>query len=486
MQDLSFFSGTEAWVGDFLKLLPQERSILRNYTWNAAHITHANAGFHVGVGLILLSQIAPTKGIRLSSRSKPSSNIFVLNLAPTGQAKTESIHIGETVGKEAGLITLTTNPPGSREGLIDSLDDQHPDLNGRPKQALLYPEFADFLSITTAGGRGRSAGHAATMRASFMAIFDGGSATRVLAAARNRETGEVHETKRGTETPVVSMIGAANYRVLTQHTTEDDWHSGFVGRYLMIDGEMERYYPQVQPWPDSMQNVIDVIRWRLMLEQNRYINNNPLFPLPSEDREYGAYYPDARARMDRWATDMHLSGRSESNGLVAAALPRLQPLCARIATLLCFDFGEASGLDTGGVPLPGWRIGLREVEAAIYLTERHLQSYRYAASHVVLNEEERPIRDVETALRRADAGGRMLTEGQISADTARTMRTVGDALVTLMSRGVVRKVQPAEGTPGIRYQIVDGFTDKVVALYPTVQPAIPAVASATAAPRLIF
>ncbi len=64
MQDLSFLKGSEAWVGEFLKMLPADRSILYNYVANAAQATHANAGLHVGMGLILLTQIGPRYGLR--------------------------------------------------------------------------------------------------------------------------------------------------------------------------------------------------------------------------------------------------------------------------------------------------------------------------------------------------------------------------------------------------------------------------------------
>lgn len=461
MQDLTFFRGHEAWVGEFLSMLPADRSFLRNYVENVAQVTHANAGYHVGMGLILLSQLAPLKGIRATPTSKPKSNLFVLVLGPTGEAKTACITLGEQIGKMGGLQTLVSNVPGSREGLQDSLDDQDPALNGNPRQALLYPEFADFLSITKAGGHGRSAGHAATMRAAFMGIFDGGSAIRVLAGSRDRTSGQVNETKRGTENPVVSMIGAANYHVLTQHTDEDDWHSGFMGRYLMIDGEMERFHPQMRPWPASMERVVEVITNRLQWEKNRITSPNPFFPPPAQGLPYGMYHDDASDLMDSWATRIHMEGRGERDGLVAAARPRLQPLCDRIAALLCFDFGEAAGHGSGGIPPPGWRISKREVEAAIYLTERHLAAYRVAATHVVLNYEERPIRAVEVALRKADATGESLTEGQISLSARLNDRSVSDALRTLMSRGVVRKTQPVEGTTALRYQIVDGFSDKV-------------------------
>lgn len=463
MQDLTFFKGREAWVGDFLNMLPQRQSILRNYVWNAAQITDANAGHHVGMGLILLSQVAPRFGL-WANDGQTFSNLYTLILASTGSRKSASISLGLKVGRAAGIQTLVDEVPGSREGFIDSLDDNTPGLNGRPRQALVYSEFADFLNITATAAKGRQGGHAASLRGAIMNAYDGVSMERVLSAHREQGSASVVQDPRGTKHPVVSLIGAANYHVLSAATMQSDWLNGFMGRFLFIDGEMQRFYFRPQPWPDTMQDVIAALSTRLTWERDRVMQQTPVFPPPCNALPYTDLADDAYAALESWSHGMHLQTQKESSILVAAAMPRLLPLCYRVALLLSFDYGECSGQ----MPMPGWRIGMDTLRPAMFLVERHLEAYRTAAAHVVLNDEERPIRDVELVLRHADAGGEALTEGEISKSVSRNDRSVSDALRTLISRGVVQKTQ-REGSTAVRYQIVGGFNDKVRYL-PGVQP----------------
>lgn len=462
MQDLTFFQGKEAWVGEFLRMLPQDRSILRNYVWGVSHATDANAAHHIGMGLILLTQVAPRFGI-FGADGRTPSNLFVLSLAPTGARKTECIKIGHKVGVEAGIMSLVSNTPGSREGFCDTLDDEV--AGGMPQQALLYSEFSDFLGITASAGKNKLGGHAATLRDALMKAYDGESMVRTLASRHNHDSNSREITEVGTNKPMVSLIGAANYYVLSGHMTKTDWLNGFMGRFLMFDGEPARYY--FRPKSIEVPAVINALQTRLLWERNRCITSNPIYPPCALDAPYTDLYPDAFEMLYNWSHSMHQKLQQESNQLVAAAMSRLDALCMRLALLLSFDYGEAGGWCEGAQvyqPVrPGWRLTVDEIRPAIFIMERHLEAYRYASKHVVLNGEEEPIRDVELSLRHADAANLTLTEGDISRDTSRNDRTVSDALRTLMGRGVVRKTQK-ESSNQIRYQIIGGISERLLYL----------------------
>ena len=453
MPDLSFFDGSEAWVGEFLKMLPPDRSILYNYVWNAAQSTDANAGFHIGAGLILLTQIGPRYGVFAADGRTPS-NLFILCLAPTGMRKTAALKMGVDVSRAAEIYTVLDTTPGSREGFLNTTDEA---LGGMPQQALVYSEFSDFLGITGGGGKGKNTGHAASLRDVLMKAYDCDSLARTLAGGRDRATGERNEaTVIGTDKPMVSLIGAANYYVLSAHMTQTDWLNGFMGRFLIFDGEPARHLFRQGPlMTDGMQRVVDVLRWRNQQKRERDTTIIGPFPKCCMDAPYTDLDPMAYDRLYAWSIKMRQRLQQESNPLVAAAMSRLDALCMRIALLLSLDYGEVAAWRAG------WRLTLEEIEPAIFLTERHLEAYRYAAKHVVLNEEEKPIRDIEIALRHADAANRTLTEGEISADTSRNDRTVSDALRTLMSRNVVRKVTK-ESSNAVRYQIVGGIAERLL------------------------
>lgn len=453
MQDLSMFRGNEVWVGDFLRLLPEE-SILRRYVLAASKITDANAGLHIPAGLVLLSQIGPSKGLRLQDGTL--NNLYAVLMASAGARKTECLKIARKVAERAGLTSMSDPPPGSREGFIDSLDVNH---GGSEKRAVLYEEFKDFLVTTQTGGRGRMAGHAQSIRASLMTAYDGSPMERQLAARRNADTGSTDREVRGARYPVVSLLGAANYHVLSQHTGVEDWRDGFMGRFFLMDGEMERFHPRIQPWPYEMDGVIATLRERheveCQREQQMSLVNGGLFP----DATREGIDPNIMAGYDDWATTSFFT--RPDNDLVAVAMKRLQPLSMRVALLLSWDYGLARAASLQNQS--GWFLTDRELSPATWLVERHLDAYKTAVANVVLHDEERPIRDVEIELRTADNNRQGLTIGEISQRTSRTERTVRDALITLMCRGTVRERQ-RDDTATKEFILAEGLVSKIASV----------------------
>lgn len=452
MPNLSAFEGSEAWVGEFLRMLPDD-SILKHYIYYASQVTDANAGHHVPMGLILLAQAGPDAGVMLADHSTVS-NIYALVTATSGARKTECLKIGRRVATQAGLHSALGTLPGSREGFIDSLD---VNLGGSAKQALIYNEFADFLGITATQGRGRMGGHAVTLRGTIMDAYDGQPVVRQLAGRRDRDSGEMSREVRGAERPRVSLIGAANYRVLSKHTTSDDWLDGFMGRFFVTDGEMQRFYFRQRPWPVAMNAVVTELQRRRQQETERclrtMLTNGGKFPEPASDD----LTPDAEARLAQWALDCRIKAKT-AHLLVSAAMQRLTPLALRIALLLSWDYGQVRTAASSDAE--GWRLTLNEVEPAIFLAERHLAAYEYAVSNIVLNEEERPIREVEQVIRGADNNLCGLTMGEISAATSRSERTVKDALSTLLTRRTITK-RTRRDTPIEEFVIRDGIALKV-------------------------
>lgn len=466
--DLSFFQGKEKWVGDFLSALPWY-SWLRLYVYTAAHVTDANAVHHVLGGLILLTQTMPECAITLSD-GRTHSNIYGLCTASSGARKTECVKVAEIVAKKAVLPTVVTTAPGSREGFIDSLDARY---GGHPRQALVYEEFAEFLGISASATGGRFAGHAQSMRAAIMNVYDGGNGQRRLAGRRDTKTGRVNEEVRGAAEPRVSLLGTANYRILTENCTADDWLDGFMGRFLLLEGELERWYLKAPPLHPFLGSLASELRFRADLARQQFASDSNIFGKSFPEPGYNDLDEAAYALFARWATAMHMRERDE-NMIVAAAMTRIASLALRVAMILSWDFGEAGGLhgDFGERHTePGWRITSAEMYPAILVADRHLESYRYAVSNVVLTPEEAPIRAVEQALRQADNYNRALTIGEISLATSRTKKTVEAALDTLIERGVVGyPPRKREGTTKSEYVIKDGVVEKVRHLPPQAPP----------------
>jgi hypothetical protein len=457
------FEGSEAWVGELLRMLP-DASILKHYVFYAAQVTDANAGHHVPMGLVLLSQAGPDLGIVLADHST-FNNLYALVTASSGARKTECLKIGRKVANMAGLHTALVPTPGSREGFIDALD---VNMGGHAKQALIYNEFADFLGITAAQGRGRMAGHATTLRSAIMDAYDGQPVVRQLAGRRERDSSETTREVRGTQTPRVSLIGASNYRVLSKHTTADDWLDGFMGRFFLTHGEMHRFYFRPRGWPVEMQAVASELQRRRAQEAERslrrMLSDGGKFPTPAGDDTT----PDAEARLESWAYEMRKRA-TNAHPLVAAAMQRLTPLTLRIALMLSWDYGQAK--TAAEHDADGWRLTLNEIEPAIFLAERHLDAYEYAVANVVLNEEERPVRDIEQAVRHADNNGAGLTFGEVSEKTSRVERTVKEALSTLMHRRTITKRQRRD-TAHEEFIITNGIAHRVVMMRQREEPSV--------------
>jgi hypothetical protein len=433
-------------------MLPEDTSLLRHYVYHASKVTDANAGHHVAAGLVLLTQTTPTRGVFLADHST-FNNVYALVTASSGARKSETLKMAVKVARRAGMETLVTSAPGSREGFIDSLD---PNIGGSPRQGLVYSEFADFLGITAMAGKGKMGGHAVTLRGAVMDAYDGIDCTRRLASRRDRDSGQMEETVRGTENPRVSLIGAANYHVLSKHTTAFDWMDGFMGRFLLFSGEMERWYFRQQPWPRELEvGVVDALKWRCAAETERALREGPEYPACAPDD----LTPEAMKRLEEWG--MGLRAREAHEHMqVQAALKRIMPLAQRIALILSLDYGEAHIRNVR----PGWRLTLGEIEPAIFLAERHLDAYRTAVENVVLNEEERPIREVEHVIRRADNDLRGMTDGEIGGLISRNVRTVKEALEALVTRGVIIK-RPRRDSTTTEWVINRGRAETVIPLH---------------------
>lgn len=122
---------------DALAALPQS-GWLRSYAEHAYAQTTAPLAYHIGFGLICLAATTPMDlGIRYIGNLR--GNFYVMAVGRSGDdQKSSALSIARDLLWHADP-SMIGRPPGSWEGLIDSLGE-------RPRQTIFYSEFGDFLS----------------------------------------------------------------------------------------------------------------------------------------------------------------------------------------------------------------------------------------------------------------------------------------------------------------------------------------------------
>lgn len=114
-------------------------SYVRSYAMGR---TDAHVAYHIGCGLAALSQIAPPTVVFRFGGMRVKPNLFVLLVGSSASRKGAAIDLVQEVMEENNLNFMER--PGSKEALIL-------DLIENPKQLLVYPEFAAFLSAAESG-----------------------------------------------------------------------------------------------------------------------------------------------------------------------------------------------------------------------------------------------------------------------------------------------------------------------------------------------
>ena len=342
-------NAAEIRVAEIVGTLPQT-SFLRNYVHYAAALTDANAMYHLGVGLAVLSQAVP-RDLSVRHGNRLYSNLYVLVVGDsTGSRKSTSVELGREVLNEA-MPERDGGHPGSWEGLADS-------LTSKPHQLLSYGEFGQFLAQAKEG-------YFAAIKQSLTAVYDGEKMERTLAVKRTYGTNGQQQPRvpsAPAPSPRLSLIGAVTPGFLSELSTPSDWEDGFFGRFLTFYATRARTYITT---PSDLRPERAWLAHRL-----RAIGQF----LPAAPPTCGGINPEVHQAWADWQAGHAQLIRMNPWG--AAAIGRAQGHALKIAMMLAWDSFE------GVVPPDGWTIRACHLLPAMAIVQLHINSVLEVVAHV--------------------------------------------------------------------------------------------------------
>jgi hypothetical protein len=387
---------------------------LRSYVDWASRWVESNIAFHAVAGLALLAQSVPTD-YGFPGVTPLRANMYGLLAGPSSAAgKTRAIEAARSVLGKA-IPAAEMEAPGSPEACVDG-------LNGRP-QIIIYDEFGQFLQSTEQG-------QLAPLRLRLADIYDCGKQGRVLVRKRsNRKDKE--------ENPRLSVLAGGTPGFLEAYTTEIDWMEGFLARFFTVLATVERRLD------DTLTFGGDAERDRLIAmldDKAKHGGASDLFtaslppccgPSREAQRQFAAWGDKLRGRANRAPLS------------VQAAIHRAQAHALKNAILLAWDAGR---------PLEGagWKVEGDDMDAAIALTELHIESVIELADGLA---PDRDARD-ERAMLRAFDEEEPRTYGEALRLAKLNNRRGKEAYSTLMEKGLLKREDGGDLTDAPRYLLV--------------------------------
>jgi len=351
----SVISEKQVWAA-----LPSS-GFLRSYVEWASQWVEANVAFHMVAGLTLLSQTVPVE-FGFPDVIPLRANLYGLLAGPSSAAgKTRSIEAAKSVLRLAAPAAEMP-PPGSPEGFIDA-------LNGRP-QIIFYDEFGQFLQSTESG-------QLSPLRLRFADVYDCGRQGRVLVKRKGANKKEVEENPR------LSILAGGTPGFLEEYTSPIDWMEGFLARFFTVLATSERRLRATTAFGgDAVRDSIGGV-----LKTLANAGANDLFrtdsPCRGTSREAGALLETWKDNL-RWRAD-------GAPVTVQAAVHRAFAHALKVALLLAWESGRPQNGE--------WRVERDDVDAAIAMTELHVESVIEIAEGLAVD---RDARDERALLRSFD------------------------------------------------------------------------------------
>lgn len=335
-----------------LAVMPAQ-GFVRHYVEYAMYLTDAPAAFHLGTAVALLSTLIPPE---LSFRygGKNYGVNYVMLVGASGDArKSAAMSIGTDLLRQAGGVFM--RDPQSEKGLLL-------ELAAEPQQLLVYSELGSFLKGTQQGS------HKDTLRMKLIDLWD-----------CTPQTYKAGGTQIEIEAPRMSLLGGVAPHLLMSSTTEEDWSSGFLNRWIILTAKRERLLspPPIQGWPD---------REKALVEYLRGLQARPIGPCI-------AWHADALDWWREWDKAILKTYASAVGESRSGFLSRTSSIALRIAMAYSIDFGEASRAGGGA-----WSLGLDVLIPACQLAELHLRSAIYIMENSMLSAAAREQRAVLDAV----------------------------------------------------------------------------------------
>lgn len=329
-------------------------SIMRRFLRFGYDSTDAHTAYHLLGGLTLLTQMAPSE-LCYDSGYRQHGNLFSLIVARSSSSrKSSSVDLVNRILEDA-IPDAVQSIPGSVEGFKQAIQHQ-------PKQLLLFDEFGAFLAQSERG-------YMTAMKSEFNRYWDCAPVSRALV-----------KSKMMVKNPRVSIFGACAPGYLERHSELVDWTDGFFARWLVINAERERTKPRQEPQHIQRREIVEIIKKRALLTA-----------LGSCD----GMSDEADAMFQTWNTRNEAAAEEarKDNKYALASYSRTGSNIHRIATLLAYDYGEASY--SAGRP---WKITAAEMRPALAIADMHVKSMAAVTENLAPSPEMRERRAVLNAI----------------------------------------------------------------------------------------
>lgn len=381
----------EEQTWDVIRSLP-ENSWLRQFCSYASKMTTAPVVYHLGVGAVVLGSTCPSDyGVDYGPWTiRP--NIYTLLVGRSGKdRKSSALKAGSRLLRYADM-ELIGSEPGSWEGFLDSLQES-------PRQTLFYSEFGKLLSTTQQG-------YLAPLKELFTDLWDCQSQTR-----RTKKDNIVIRDPR------LSIGAAVSIPYLEKYTLAEDWHGGFMGRWMVMYGSQERDNPFPPRSHRAQSRLTKLLENRLSIESAGWCRGLD---------------PAARRMWDLWYNHNKKRILPSNIGGVETRVPT-------IALKLCLVLGWDYGPATEKKP---WLITEDILNPAIQIAELHLSSVVGLSNIIAEHEDARLRRSIIKAIK---AEGGAATIGQILLRLKMRRRIVDEMLGAMIEMGDIQHCRTLKG-----------------------------------------
>ena len=282
---------------------------------------------------------------------KVHANYWGLCIGPSGYSrKSTALELAMEI-QEAADPSLIGGEAGSKEGL-------EAQLAAQPQQGVFYEEFGDFLS-STAGGS-----YLGPLRERLVKLYD----CRAIRRTYSQSVQVIDQTR-------LSLMAGGTASYLEKYTDSTDWEGGFLGRWMIVYAEPDRYMPTPGSRPDLKDWAVDRLR------EVRATSGTTCMGLEA----------DAQVYWDAWSRATRKQCLQSTEKWVASAGARTQMLAVKLAMLLALD----AGLD---ISRP-WRMTLPILQIAVKIAEMHFDSLGYVVRELCGTRFLRERRNVMRAIR---------------------------------------------------------------------------------------
>lgn len=384
----------EQRVLGIINALPQD-SFLRNYVWYGSELTDANAVYHLGAGLSLLTQACPDD-LHIRLGSKLCGNLYTLVVGvSTDSRKTSAVQIAREVLDEA-KPGQAAERPGSYEGLVESLRMQ-------PRQWIPYGEFGHFLAETQHGYMNK-------IKTGLADVYDGNPIGRKLVPGKPGTQRIIPPVDK----PRLSLLCACTPGFLSRFSEPVDWTDGFFARFFTLQASRARYYV-------TTPNEVPEHRAWIVQRLARLLNDPPTMPAICEP--FMGETMDLIQEWARWSVSFSRMRRSQKT---AGAIARSQALVMKIALLLSLENGFVKG--------PSWRMDPRILRVAMQIVSLHLESVLAIGDRLGGTPDMNDRQSILEVL----SDGRPRTLGQLTREVCLLKKRVLELLETLQEEGLVK------------------------------------------------